>query len=238
MSRITPRSLLASMRALGSRSRPSAARPARARGSGSACPSASRSAADTQVVGQSALDAPRSHRSVAIAATRPFWRSRTLACRRCACESAAAFGQLRRIRGRRAQGAASHAPLSPCSWSYWSLASQPSRGAIRPRRGAAPLGGSWRCPLEALKPVKRRPSCVLRRPGFPKGTSTSSQHFRIDIVDKRSHGGAMREESCFSGTIELYVPPRPPAYTPVAISIPDVSGACQRSELKNTAGLA
>jgi hypothetical protein len=35
----------------------------------------------------------------------------------------------------------------------------------------------------------------------------------------------MREESCFSGTIEFYVPPQPPAYTPVAINIPDVGGA-------------
>lgn len=33
----------------------------------------------------------------------------------------------------------------------------------------------------------------------------------------------MREESCFSGTIEFYVPPRPPAYTPVAINIPEVN---------------
>lgn len=35
----------------------------------------------------------------------------------------------------------------------------------------------------------------------------------------------MREESCFSGTIEFYVPPRPPAYTPVAIGVPAVRGA-------------
>lgn len=48
----------------------------------------------------------------------------------------------------------------------------------------------------------------------------------------------MREESCFSGTIEFYTPPRPPAYTPVAISLPrvDTSGQIGVSLVHAAAG--